>query len=205
VDKKDQAARLPVAGSPFSQEAFPRILSTAALIHHKGLHDYLKAVTRLVKDFPKLEYTILGAARDPKYAAFLRQTISALGMERHVRIRADATQDQKTAAFCTADLYVQPSHEEGFCLAFLEAAATVPRLLGTRTGAIMSIAGDGPDAAVVPPRDVRALEDATRRLLLWQPDPGVLLMRRDRIRSEYSWDRLACRHIHEYEKAIKRT
>ena len=128
---------LPANGaSPFPEHASPKILSVGGLVHHKGLHDLVRAMPGLRRSFPRAHLCIVGERRDKAYAAYLERLIARQRAQHCVSLLGDATEATKAAALRDADLYVQASHEEGFCLAFAEAAAIVPRLVGTRTGEI---------------------------------------------------------------------
>lgn len=87
------------------------------------------------------------------------------GLSAHVSIRTDFGEQAKNRALSTADLYLQPSHEEGFCLAYIEAASKVPRLIGTDTGAIRRVSQGDSGMQVVPPRSPTALASALRSLI----------------------------------------
>ena len=47
------------AGSPFDPQGHPRLLTVAGLIHHKGIHDSLRAVAALAGPLPQLRYLVM--------------------------------------------------------------------------------------------------------------------------------------------------
>ena len=110
------------------------------------------------------------------------------------------TKAELVSTLQSADLYVQPSHEEGFCLAFIEAAAIVPRLVGTRTGAIAAIAEDDPDMRVVPPRAPAAMASAAIELLARKPDPDAMPRRATRLHDRFAWSRYLDAHERLYAR-----
>lgn len=187
----------PPAGgsSPFSASSRPRLVTIAGIVHHKGIHDSLRAVAKLAEIFPQFSYVIIGGKRDEGYAFYLEGLAARLGIRSHVRFVYDASEETKWAALTDADLYIQPSHEEGFCLAFLDAAMTVPRLLGTATGEMPFIAEADPSSAIVTPKDMRDLQANIVRLLNIPLSVCDLSVRRARLLQRYSWpDHI--RHLH---------
>jgi glycosyltransferase involved in cell wall biosynthesis len=112
------------------------------------------------------------------------------------------TRDRLDAALREADLYVQPSHEEGFCLAFIEAAAVVPRLVGTDAGAIAAIAEHDADMRVVPPRAPRRLAEASLSLLARRPAADAMGARSRRLQDRFAWSRYLESHLQLYERAM---
>jgi len=114
---------------------------------------------------PNVHYCIMGELRRKKYYDYLLGLIKDEGVAKHVSIQTNVSELHRRAALAEADLYVQPSHEEGFCLAYVEAAIVTPRVIGTDTGAIRAVSANEPGMEVVAPGDSKALEAATRRLL----------------------------------------
>ena len=124
----------------------PLLVTVGGFAHTKGQHDVVKALPALVKRFPGLRYQIIGEVRDESYVCYLRRLAQDLNVSDRLIITPDLDHPAKQAVLERADVYIQPSHEEGFCFAYAEAAAIVQRLIGTDTGAIASL-GDG-DAGV---------------------------------------------------------
>ena len=188
-----------VGASPFLADAEPRILTVAGFAHHKGIHDYLKVIQRLMGDYPKLAYRVIGQNRDEGYLKFLNQQIAAMGLEKNVQFVRNASEEVKRGALNSASLYVQPSHEEGFCLAFIEAAMMVPHILGTRTGEMAGVVQGDPGGRVVRPMDLGALERETRELLRMNLPPENLQQRRARLLDRYSWAKYLDGHFLAYQ------
>jgi len=173
--------------SPFDAPSHPHLLTIAGIVHHKGLHDSLRAIANLAVDFPHFRYLIIGGRRDEAYASYLEDLVARLGLRFHVSLIYNASEELKWSALRDTDLYIQPSHEEGFCLTFLDAAMAVPRLLGTATGEIPFIAEKDPYCGVVAPKDVPGLRTNIIRLLKATISVRELEARRLRLREKYSW------------------
>lgn len=165
----------------------PLLVSVAGLAHTKGQHDVLKAMPLLLAEFPGLLYQAIGEIRDHSYMDYLHRLARQLQIEAHVKITPDLPHAEKEAALTRAAVYVQPSHEEGFCLAFAEAAATVPRLVGTDTGAIAAICLDDPGARVVPVRQPKALASAVSELLRYRLPTDHMAQRALRLSERFSF------------------
>lgn len=175
------------ADAPFDRQNHPCILTVAGIIHHKGLHDSLRAIAHLADVFPHFGYLIIGGKREKAYASYLETLVTRMGIQSHVSFVYDASEELKWSALRHTDLYIQPSHEEGFSLPFLDAAMAVPRLLGTATGEMSSIAENDPYCGIVTPKDVPGLRNNTLRLLKTAVSVRDLEARRARLREKYSW------------------
>jgi glycosyltransferase involved in cell wall biosynthesis len=184
--------------SPFAQGASPKILTIGGFAHHKGLHDIVRIMGRIRSAFPRAHCCILGERRYRGYAAFLQNLIKEERVADCVSLIFDADEETKVAALNNAELYIQASHEEGFCLAFAEAAAFIPRLVGTDTGEIRGLAADDACAVVVAPKDLNGLLDAATSLLGASPPADAQLQRRARLRERYSWLDYYARHVAAY-------
>lgn len=171
-----------------SAAASPRLVTVGGIAHTKGQHDVIKALPLLLKRFPDLSYQLIGEIRDTAYMAWLKRLSRELGVEKHVLITPDLPNDDKDAALMTADVYVQPSHEEGFCLAYAEAAAVVDRLVGADAGAIAAMSLDDPGARVVPPRAPEAIARAVTELLDCTLPEGHMAARMARLNEGFSYD-----------------
>jgi glycosyltransferase involved in cell wall biosynthesis len=196
VDAQEQA--------PFPDGAHPRILSIGGLIHHKGFHDFLPVAARLLPDWPRLHYCVLGETRGwPKYQERLLEVAERSGMKDHFSLLLNASEPQRRNALADSDIYVQPSHEEGFCLSFLEAAAIIPHVIGTRTGAIESIARNFAGMRVIRAKSQRDLEAASRELLSQPAAHLDLPARQKALKDRFSWENHAKLHMDLYAVAAR--
>jgi glycosyltransferase involved in cell wall biosynthesis len=190
--------------SPFDPNDSPRLLCVAGMIHHKGQHDLVRAAPLLLPTFPKLKIVLLGARRSDRYAAYLQGLVRDLNLSNTVSFAHRAPDAVLAAAWADADLYVQPSHEEGFCFSFLEGMMAVPRAIGTATGAMAEMAAGDPLARIVAPRRPAALAEAARQLLELPAMPQQLAERRDRLCRAFSWDQYVANHADLYRNAVAR-
>lgn len=166
----------------------PRLVTVGGMAHTKGQHDGIKALPALVKRFPSLTYQLIGETRDESYVRWLKELAAQLGVSDHVLITPNLSQEDKAAALARADVYIQPSHEEGFCLAFAEAAAVVDRLVGTDAGAIAAMSRDDPGARVVPVRTPAAIASAVAELLEGQLPATHMADRVARLTTRFSYE-----------------
>jgi len=179
----------------------PRIMTIAGIAHSKGLHDGMRAVAGLRKMWPRLRYDIVGEVRDASYMHYLQSLLRSLALEDAVHVHVDASEEVKTTLLSQADLYLQPSHEEGFCLSFAEAAAVVGRLVGTSAGAMANMCAPGDDSMrVVPCGAVDALQTAMASLLPAPVKPEHLASRARWFGSEFSWGSYVRRHVELYRR-----
>jgi phosphatidylinositol alpha-1,6-mannosyltransferase len=87
---------------------------------YKGVDEVIDAMPRLLRQSPDLRYLIVGDGSD---RARLEAKARAHGLSDYVIFAGRIAEAEKVAHYNLADLYVMPSHGEGFGIALIEAAA----------------------------------------------------------------------------------
>jgi glycosyltransferase involved in cell wall biosynthesis len=172
----------------------PLLVTVAGFAHTKGQHDVVKALPGLILRYPKIQYQMIGEVRDNAYLTYLRNLAGKHRITEHLLISPDLDSASKLAALEAADVYIQPSHEEGFCLAYAEAAAIVPRLVGTDAGAIGAMSRGDAGARIVPMRDPSAIGAAVVELLTTELPMNLMNSRSQRLSQEFSLERYLADH-----------
>jgi glycosyltransferase involved in cell wall biosynthesis len=180
--------RAPSPRQPHGADDGPLLVTVGGLAHSKGQHDVVKSLPSLLQRFPRLCYQLVGEVRDRSYLRWIAALARDLGVAEQVRVTPDLSQEGKAELLARADVYVQPSHEEGFCLAYAEAAAVVPRLVGADAGAIDAMSRDDPGARVVAPGSPEAIAQAVLDLLATELPADHMSSRAARLSLRFSYD-----------------
>lgn len=127
----------------------------------KGLDDLLDALAAAGPALTDAVRVVLAgspANSDADYLEALRGRVRDDGLVGTVEIVTDPTDAELLELLCAADVFVSPSHHEGFCVPAAEALASGCRAVVTSAGALPDTVGDA--AVVVAPRDPVALAAA---------------------------------------------
>ena len=178
----------------------PKFLTVSGIAHTKGQHDAILAMANLKHDFPNFTYQLIGEVRDNSYLQFLNKLIDQKGLSKHIKITPNLDEASKQSALQQADFYLQPSHEEGFCLSYIEAAGIVPRLIGTDTGAIALISADDLGMQVVSPKSPTEIADSIRKLAATTLPEDLLITRNLRLEKQFSWESYLDQHEQLYKE-----
>ena len=167
-----------------------RLLTVGGFTPHKRQHLVPDIVENLQARDIDVEWTLAGAqARNSPYFEALQQQVEKRGLQDAIRIRTSLSDADLAAAYDEANIYVQPSTEEGFCLTALDAAAAGLPVIGSPAGAIPSIVdasnGTLATSAVAPLAD--AIADFIRSDS-WSDDTAERIAM---VRKEWDWDRVA--------------
>lgn len=155
---RDRAAAGP--GRPMT------LLCAASLIPRKG-HDILfRALAELeARGVAGWRLVCVGKTDlDPGHAAALHRLRDDLGLSRKVEMRGEMSEDVLDRLYRAADLFVLPSHYEGFGMVVTEAVAHGLPVVTTTGGALADTLPAGAGIAVAPGA-VGDLRDALARLI----------------------------------------
>jgi len=137
------------------------ILSVSNFYPYKGHADLVAAASRVTAAFPGAVFVLVG--RDAGTLEGCRARVREDGLARNFRFLGGRTD----VADCirASDLFVHPSHEEGFSNAILEAMAGGKAVVAYDVGGNPEAVRDGETGLLVPLRQSAALGDALAELL----------------------------------------
>jgi glycosyltransferase involved in cell wall biosynthesis len=174
----------------------PILLCTGTFDVSKG-HIYLvHAFRALLQKFPTAQLVLLGIG---PLIGYIREQVRALGLEENVHFlgyREDAH-----SLMAGADVYVQPSVQEGFGLAVVEAMALSVPVIVSDVGGMKGTVEHGLTGIKVPPREPNALAYSIEELISC-PLRAAQLARAARAKalSRYSSRRI----VNEYDSWYRR-
>ena len=153
---EDHQPRL--AGDPPSRSAWhpahrPKAIYVGRLSREKGIFDLLRVASLL----PRVDFLLVGEVLEEARAA-----IDAAPF--NVRSLGPVSRNEVIESLFRSDMFVFPSHREGFPNAVLEAMAAGLPVVGTRVGEIGEMIAEGDGGVLVSPGDVPALVGAVDRL-----------------------------------------
>jgi glycosyltransferase involved in cell wall biosynthesis len=143
----------------------------------KGMEDGFAAIDEVARALPDARFLIFGRGR-------LRQRLPTAS--RYVR---DPRQDELARLYGAAEIFMNPSHSEGFSLAILEAMACGCALVATAVGEVPEMGRPGEDYWMVPPRDSRAMGAAIIALLRDPARRRAMADAGQRLAASYTWGR----------------
>ena len=179
----------------------PTLVTVANLTASKRHVVVLHALAAIPAD-RRPDYLIIGdgPGREP-----LARTAAALGLDGSVRFAGRLQHEQALAEAARCHVFVMPSVEEPFGVAFVEAmAAGLPAIGARGVGGPEEIAAAGPGLVRVPPEDHVALAHEIDRLLA-DPDALAALGRdaRETVARAFSWERCGKATVAAYERALR--
>ena len=139
-----------------------RLLAVGTVTPRKGHLLLIEALADL-RDFD-WQLTCIGSLeRNRATAEALRCAVAAQKLGDRVALVGECPQEALTAAYREADIFVLPSYEEGYGMAYAEALAHGLPIVATTAGAIPETV-PATAALLVPPGDVSALRNALMRM-----------------------------------------
>jgi len=127
----------------------------------KGIPELLAAIQILKQEDCSVTLHLAGPEGDGK--DYLMETINALNISEEVHLLGQLTREDKLAHLRMCEIYVQPSHYEGFGLAMAEAMGCGACVITCDVGAVKSVVGDC--GLYVQPGSPQELADTIKRVL----------------------------------------
>lgn len=140
-----------------------QLLAVGTVTPRKG-HLLLVNALAGLQDFDWHLTCIGSLTRDPAAAAALQAAIHSQGLSDRLTLRGEQPAASLTAAYQAADVFVLPSHHEGYGMVYAEALAHGLPVIATTAGAIPDTV-PAEASLLVLPGDTAALREALRRLL----------------------------------------
>lgn len=153
-----RAARRPVAA-----ESTTRLLYVGWITEWKGMRELAEACAGLPA---RIDFElVLAGPSDPRLLEEMRAAAGPAG--RSLRVVGEVPREQVREHMSNADVFVLPSHSEGFPYVILEAMSMGLAVVSTSVGAVPQMLGgsDAPAGLLVPPRDAPALARALERVI----------------------------------------
>jgi glycosyltransferase involved in cell wall biosynthesis len=178
-----------------------RLVTVAHLVARKRHADVLHALWLLRDEHPRLRWVVVGDG--PERPALERQA-AELGVRDRVEFRGELPHEQAVAAARAATVFVLPSVDEAFGVAYVEAmAGGVPAVGCEHEAGPEEISRLGPGMVLVPPADPERL---ARRLSALLTDERELRSAgegaRRTVLDHFTWERCGRDTVRRYGEAL---
>lgn len=139
--------------------------TVATICPNKGTHYLIDAGLQLLKEYPNLHFIIIGALRQ-KYQPFitrLKQKIHTSGYSSHFHFLGEISNIPHLLH--DLDIFIHPSLSEAYSMVIMEAMASGLPVIATSVGGTPEQITHGENGLLIPPGDVKAIIDTTKKLL----------------------------------------
>ena len=164
ADSTDEGVSV-LRGLGFSGGNGPIIFTVARLVEYKGIQWVIRALPRILEEFPDARYVVAG---DGPFKAELEETVkAALSSEQRdaVTFLGFVSTSEKFALYNACDMFAMPSTLEGFGIVYSEAGAFGKPSIGCDVMGVPEAIAHEQTGLLVPPNDSDAVAEAILRLL----------------------------------------
>jgi len=165
----------------FDKSDIVKLLTVARLHWKKGLEYALEACLNLKQRGIQFTYTIVGEGEEREKLTFL---ISQLGLKNEVILTGKLRQEEVVILLHESNIYLQPSIQEGFCNAVLEAQAAGLLCIVSDAEGLSENIVHGSTGWVVPKRNTISLTDKIMEIILLDKERKDDIRQRARNRVE---------------------
>ena len=189
------------------------VLQLGRLVPRKGIDNVVRALAVLRGLDPLVPSRLVvvgGGSREPDEAVTpeigrLRRLAAELGVAAQVQFAGRRDRDELRDWYLAADVFVTTPWYEPFGITPLEAMACGTPVIGSAVGGVRHTVLAGVTGFLVPPRDPVRLAERLRELQR-NPQLAAALGRAGvhRVRTQFTWDQVALRLVHEYGAVQRR-
>jgi colanic acid/amylovoran biosynthesis glycosyltransferase len=184
-----------------------RLLTVARLVEKKGVEYGVRAVAKVLKKYPQVEYEIAG---DGPLMNDIKSLIEKLNISDRSKLLGWQRQEEIVELMKEADILLAPSvcskdgDWEGIPVVLMEALAQGLPVLSTRHSGIPELVQDGQSGFLVPERDVDALAEKLTYLIehpeIW---PEMGRSGRDYVERHYDINKLNDQLVRLYQQLLE--
>lgn len=150
---------VPAAAVRTGSNSKVRVIFSGRLDAKKGVADLIQAADSLYEEFAEFELVFMGDSRDSSLLAEVESRPYSI-------VTGWLAHDQVVEQLALCDIFVLPSHDEGFPMAMVEAMSLGLPVIVTSVGAIPDAVVDGREGYLIEARDVQGLTRSLRSLVL---------------------------------------
>jgi glycosyltransferase involved in cell wall biosynthesis len=168
------------------------------LAWEKGVDIFLRAAARVLVEFPRAKFVVVGEGPDMDK---LEQLVNELKIRENVSMLG--RREDMPSVYASLAVMVSSSRQEGLPMAILEGMASRLPLVATAVGEVPTVVLDGCTGVLVPAEDVDSVAAGIVGLLR-DPEKRMRLgaAARQRIEEEYSAERMTADYLRVYGEAI---
>jgi colanic acid/amylovoran biosynthesis glycosyltransferase len=182
------------------------MLTVARLVEKKGVQYGIRAVAKVLKKYPHVEYRIAG---DGPLRSELQSLIDALNIDGNVKLLGWKRQEEIVELMRNAHILLAPSvtsksgDQEGIPVVLMEALSQGLPVLSTQHSGIPELVRDGEFGFLVPERDVNALAEKLEYFIehpeIW---PEMGRAGRDYVARYYDINKLNDQLVNLYQRLL---
>ena len=145
---------------------------------YKGYDKVLQSLQTLIKEYPELRYLVIGKY-DNEEKVRMDKMIDSMNLNQVVVFAGYIPEEELSAHYNLADLYIMPSLGEGFGIVFIEAMYNnVPVIAGNKDGSVDALL-NGKLGILVNPYEQEEITSAIKKVInnksSFKPDQKVLM------------------------------
>ena len=145
---------------------------------YKGYDVVLQAMVTLSQKNKQIKYLLAGGYSNAE-KIFIDELVKEYGLTDNVILAGYIPEDELTAHFTMADMYVMPSTKEGFGIVFIEAMYYgLPVIAGNKDGSTDALL-DGQLGLLIEPNDTAAVAEAVEKMIInikaYKPNHELLM------------------------------
>ena len=147
------------------KNGFPTIVFVGKIVRNKGVEELVEATALLAKRFPDIKLRLIGKG-DKNWIRYLQDKAKKLGAPNLLDLPGFFSKEDLPVELSKAHVFAAPSwYEGGPGFVYLEAMSCGLPVIGCSGSGVEEIVTHGKNGLLVPPKDVKALQQALSNML----------------------------------------
>lgn len=178
------------------------LIQACYLIPRKHVELSIEAASVLREKYPDISLTIVGNGVEQER---LEKLTAELGMTDVVNFCGFLPNQEVLKKMAESEIFVLPSVDEGFGIAYIEAMASGCVAIGTEGEGIGSVIKSGENGFLVPANDAGAIAAVIERCFEEPDEAGKITRRGIESARKLTWERNAGQYLELFEKLLRDT
>ncbi|XQY91538.1 glycosyltransferase [Metabacillus sp. HB246100] len=187
----------------YFQNEGPKLLSVSNLYPEKSIDTNLYAISKLIKNYPNLEYNIVGDGPEKQR---LKELAGKLGIKDNVRFLGAFIHEDVLSIMNQCDVFSMPSINEAFGVVYIEAMSLGKPVIGCHGEGPEDIVDDKRNGFLIKKNDVEQLTSALDLLFKdkeLREKIGVLA--KETVKNRFTWENVSKDIIKEYNYVLDKS
>lgn len=164
-----------------------KIITVGALIPRKKHDVTINAIAELVKDYPEMKLTIIGAGEEKQN---LQQIVKEKELEKYVEFKEQIANQEVLKLMNKSDIFVLPSIVEGFGIVYAEAMKAKCITIGTKNEGIDGFIKNGENGFLIEPNENEIVQ-VIKEIYSNKYDLTIMREKAYKDANELTWERNA--------------
>jgi len=178
------------------------LLSVGSLNSRKGHLFLIKAVEKIIIDFPGIELNIVGIITDNNYYNKINKYVIDNNLNKNIKFYTDIDNEKLKTFFRKSNIFVLHSEEESQGIVFCEAMACGKPIVATHVGGVPYVVKNGENGFLSAYSDTKKFSENIKTIIRDEVLRNKFSKKNREVAKQYSWSLITSKILDLYYKIV---